>query len=638
MDYSIAFISPYKKLADLFIELDSDKKVHIEIGDMDIGIQKALELEEKGYDVIISRGGTSIAIEKIIDLPVVDVPISGLDIIRALHYIKGENHKIALVGFEAFTHGIEGIGEIMGLDLRIFTLKEEWYENTTKIKNAIQEVKAQGYKFVVGDNISVIIAKELGLKTSLIRSGKESLQFALIEAENIARARRKEMKKTKRIKSIINSAHEGIISINKDGVIDIFNPGAEILFNEKSYDVIGQNINKVLPELNFQKILKTGNNVTKEIWTVDSTKIAANITPVKVGKEFVGVVATFQGISGIQKMEQKIRKELYLKGYVAENTFDNIIGQSKTIKQTIAEARDYARIDSPLLIFGETGTGKELFAQAVHNASARTTKPFVAFNCAAIPENLLESELFGYVEGAFTGASKGKAGLFEQAHGGTIFLDEIGEISRNIQVRLLRVLQERKVRRLGDDKITPVNIRIIVATNKDLYKLVREGNYREDLFYRVNVLNLKIPPLRDRKDDIPLLVNYFIKQFNSRLKKIINFPAQKILETLMNYSWPGNVRQLENTIERIVARTNGEDISKRLVEETINSIDVNIKKDINKNNQIDSNILSIPLSSTLSDIEKIVIEQVVEAENGNKTAAARRLGIGRTTLWRKLDQ
>lgn len=641
LKYSIAFISPYKKLADLFAELANEvgKKIEIEIGDLEIGARKALELEAKGCDVVISRGGTSIAIKKeVTDLPVVDVPVSGFDLIRVLYYVRREADKIALVGFEPFTHGIEGLGEIMGINLKVFTLKEEWYEDTAKIKSVLQGVKAEGYNFVVGDNISVRMAKELGLETHLIKSGKESLHRALIEAENIARTRRREMEKTNRIKSIIDSAHEGIISINKDGRIDIFNPRAEILFNKKADKVIGREINDVLPELKLTKMIKMVDKPREEIWTVGKKKIAANVTPIRVAEEHIGVVATCQEVSGVQKMEQKIRKELYLKGYVAENTFDNIIGQTETIKETIIEAQDYARIDSPLLIFGETGTGKELFAQAVHNASFRHNKPFVAFNCAAIPENLLESELFGYVAGAFTGAAKGKAGLFEQAHEGTIFLDEIGEISLDIQVRLLRVLQERKVRRIGDDKITPVDVRIIVATNKDLYQLVEKGDFRKDLFYRINVLNLNIPPLRQRRNDIPLLVDYFIAEFNSRLKRVIKNPGPEIMKILSNYDWPGNVRQLENAVERLVVRAKGKEIPRRLVKETISSLEGSPTKGIKADGKLNGkNKISLSLGKPLSEMEKEIIDQVVRAEGGNKSAAAKRLGIGRTTLWRKLD-
>src|SRR5690554_642021 len=521
---SIAFIAPYKKLADLFSEIcqELDKDIYVEIGDLKAGAQKAAVLEEKGYDVLISRGGTSIAIKnKVIDIPVVDVQVSGFDLIRILYIARKETKKIALIGFEPFTRGIdEGFGELMGIDLKKFTLREEWHDDKEYIKEKLKEAKELGYNCIVGDNISVVMAKELGMKSFLIKSGREAISRAIIEAENVAMARRKEMKKTRRVKSIINSAYEGIISIDQSGKIEIFNPRAEKIFNKAAYKIIGKNIEKVLPELNLYRSIKSNTKKTNKevIWEYGNKKIAANVTPIEINNNIVGVVATCQEVSRIQKMEQKIRKELYLKGHVAENTFNDIIGKSEVIKKVIEEARDYSDINSPLLIHGETGTGKELFAQAVHNSSPRKIRPFVAFNCAAIPENLLESELFGYVKGAFTGASDGKPGLFEQAHEGTIFLDEIGEISHNIQVRLLRVIQEQKVRRIGDDRITPIDVRIIVATNKNLYNLVAENKFRKDLFYRINVLNLNIPPLRERKEDIQLLVKFFLDRYQHKIK------------------------------------------------------------------------------------------------------------------------
>jgi transcriptional regulator with PAS, ATPase and Fis domain len=336
-------------------------------------------------------------------------------------------------------------------------------------------------------------------------------------------------------------------------------------------------------------------------------------------------------------MEQRIREELYLKGHVAENTFEDIIGQSPAIVQAKEEAENYAQVDSPLLIYGETGTGKELFAQAIHNASPRKNNPFVAFNCAAIPENLLESELFGYVEGAFTGAKKGgKMGLFEQAHKGTIFLDEIGEISTDIQARLLRILQERKVRRVGDDKLTPIDVRIIVSTNKDLYQLVEKKKFREDLYYRINVLNLNLPPIWERREDVPLLVNFFIKKYRQRLKKVVEGISTESIQILENYTWPGNVRQLENIMERLMVRTQEDYIRTSLVREIMNSLPGN-KLGLNRVGFFKSDI-SISLMGNLEGIERNIIKRVIQEEKGNKAATAKRLGIGRTTLWRKLNK
>ena len=638
MSYSIAFIAPYKKMGELFSEIcqEFNKKIIIKIGDLEEGARQAVELEEQGaIDVVISRGGTAIAIKKkVTNLPVVEVQISGFDLIRALHQARKETNKVAVVGFYPFTYGIKGLGDIMNIDIEILTLKENWYEHTLYVEKKLKEIKKQGYNWIVGDNISVEIAERLGMNTVLVESGKEALMQSILEAERVAEVRKRELEKTKRIKSIIDFAYEGIITVDQNGVIDTFNPQAVKIFEKEAYKIIGKNVNKMFPEFDFSKITKIGQKIEGKIWTVGDIKIVANIIPIKINNEIVGAVITFQKVSQIQKTEQKIREKLYLKGNVAENTFNDIIGQSQIFRNLKEEAKNYAQIDSPVLLYGETGTGKELFAQAIHNYSPRRNKSFVAFNCAALPESLLESELFGYVGGAFTGAKKeGKMGLFEQAHEGTIFLDEIGEISQNIQARLLRVLQEHKVRRLGDDKVIPVDVRIIASTNKKLIQLVKENKFRDDLYYRINVLNLEIPPLRERKEDISLLVNFFIKKYGYKFKKIVEGISEEGMQILENYDWPGNIRQLENIIERLVVRTDKNFIMTNLVKEIMK---LQYGGGIIDNYQKQDNI-NYPLSGNLENIEKNIIKEIINEEKGNKAAAARRLGISRTTLWRKMN-
>ena len=650
MSYSIAFIAPYPKMGELFSEIcqETNKKIIIKIGDLEEGVRQAVELEEQGeVEVIISRGGTAIAIKKkVTNLPVVEVQVSGFDLIRVLHQARQETDRVAVVGFYPFTYGLEGLGEIMNMEIEILTLKENWYKHPLYIEKKLKEVKYKGYNWVVGDNISVEVAKKLGMKALLIESGKEALMQSILEAERVAEVRKKELERTKRIKSIIDFAYEGVITIDQNGIIDTFNPQAEKIFKREAYKVIGKSIKETFPEFDFLNLTKIEQEIEDKIWTIGDIKIVANIIPIKINGEIVETVITFQKVSQIQKTEQKIREKLYLKGNVAENTFNDIIGQSQIFRNLKEEAKNYAQVDSPILIYGETGTGKELFAQAIHNYSPRKDNPFVAFNCAALPESLLESELFGYVEGAFTGAKKeGKVGLFEQAHKGTIFLDEIGEISPHIQARLLRVLQERKVRRLGDDKVIPVEVRIITSTNKRLAQLIKEDKFREDLYYRINVLHLEIPPLRERKEDIPLLVNFFIRKYGYKFKKSIEGISDEGMQILKNYDWPGNIRQLENIIERLMVITKANFIITNLVKEVMksqyeggktNNYLVSAKEGSSLDNidvDIDYNHL---LRGSLEDIEKIIIKEIIREEKGNKAAAAKRLGISRTTLWRKL--
>jgi transcriptional regulator with PAS, ATPase and Fis domain len=297
----------------------------------------------------------------------------------------------------------------------------------------------------------------------------------------------------------------------------------------------------------------------------------------------------------------------------------DIIGESRALKRSKMLARKYAAVDATVLITGESGTGKEMFAQSIHNLSGRKNGPFVAVNCATIPENLLESELFGYEEGAFTGARKnGKAGLFTIAHRGTIFLDEITEISFILQARLLRVIQEKEVIPLGSEKIIPIDIRIIAATNRNLLEEVKNGNFRRDLYFRLSILNLKIPPLISRNRDLRLLAKFFIKTYNEKLNKNLTL-NEKALSLLENYNWPGNIRELENVIERLCVISESK-IREQDVREIIDELSI-------QEGNSDPSIQQITQSHILKTLASF---------NGNRGLTAKQLGISRSSLWRRL--
>jgi len=301
-----------------------------------------------------------------------------------------------------------------------------------------------------------------------------------------------------------------------------------------------------------------------QIVDINGNTFLTNSIPITVKDKIKGAVAIFTDIESIQKNEINVRKHLNKKGFVAKYKFSDILGNSDAILQTKELAESYAKTDFTVLITGESGVGKELFAQSIHNSSLRKTGPFVAINCSALNSNLLESELFGYERGSFTGArSEGKPGLFELAHNGTIFLDEIAEIPIEIQVKLLRVLQEKEIIRIGGEEIIPVDVRVIAATNKNLLKLVNEGHFREDLYYRLNVLSLEIPPLRERKEDIPVLIRYFCNELCQKYKISFEISSRE-LDYLFDYSWPGNIRELRNFIHRLFALyLNSTDLDKR---------------------------------------------------------------------------
>ncbi len=313
----------------------------------------------------------------------------------------------------------------------------------------------------------------------------------------------------------------------------------------------------------------------------------------------------------------------------ARYQFAGIIGASAQMQRVFEMISRIARTDITVLIDGESGTGKELVAHAIHNLSARSHQPFMVINCGAIPENLLESELFGHVRGAFTGAVAQKEGLFEAANHGTLFLDEIGELPTHLQVKLLRALQEGEIKRVGSNETVRVDVRVLAATNKDLAKMVAEGHFRSDLFYRLNVIQLTIAPLRERREDIALLAQHFVKKFAQKLHKDVMAIAPDVLNILREYEWPGNVRELENAMERAVAMAFGKTIQRYDLPPTIQPRG-------EKSGWINGKLSESPL--TLKELEKQYIIQMLEACEWNYELASKQLGIGRTTLWRKLRE
>ncbi|MFN3480149.1 MAG: sigma-54-dependent transcriptional regulator [Thermodesulfovibrionales bacterium] len=330
--------------------------------------------------------------------------------------------------------------------------------------------------------------------------------------------------------------------------------------------------------------------------------------------------------------QKKLKRELaYLRSQLNEGREIRILGKTPGIQNVIDTIEAIKNSESSVLIQGETGTGKELIARLLHYKSIRKDKPFVAVNCASIPKELIESELFGYEKGAFTGAFSRRIGRFEEAEGGTIFLDEIGELEMSLQAKLLRVLQEKEIERLGSNKKIKVNFRLVSSTNRDLSKGIREGWFREDLYYRINVVEIKMPPLRDRKDDIPLLVSEFIKEFSLRENKIITVP-EDVMNILNNYHWPGNIRQLKNVIERAVVICRGDRI-------TMHDLPDELKRNIVVN-RVDTKQISPPFDSVLIPLRDLELEAVKEALklcNGNKSKAAKMLGISRKALYKRLS-
>jgi PAS domain S-box-containing protein len=434
----------------------------------------------------------------------------------------------------------------------------------------------------------------------------------------------KKMLKDSEQNIILDSIADGVFTIDKEYRITSINKaGAEILRIDKEeaggklcFEIFHASICENACAL--KETMRTGKNIiNKTIYIVNS---AGERVPVSIStallknskSEVIGGVETFRDISAIETLRKEIE---------AKYTFEDIVSKNKNMHEIFGILPDIAQSDSTVLIEGPSGTGKELIAHAIHSLSGRGKKPHVAVNCAAVPDNLLESELFGYKAGAFTDARKDKSGRIALAEGGTIFLDEIGELSPAIQVKLLRFLQEKEYEPLGAISTVKANVRIITATNKNLLKEVEKGSFRDDLYYRLNVINIKLPPLAERKEDIPLLINHFIKKFNALKGKHIEGISDDVMIILMDHAYPGNIRELENIIEHAFVLCKGGYIKAEHLPQHLRGN--NIKTDS---------------KMTLEDMERMYIGTALEKHSGNRSKAAASLGIDASTLWRKMKK
>jgi transcriptional regulator of acetoin/glycerol metabolism len=427
------------------------------------------------------------------------------------------------------------------------------------------------------------------------------------------------------MESVLGNVDKGIVIVDMAGRIKNINKLGEKIFNKHKDDLINEEITYIVPEwYNIIEGFENGNSsYTKEIKLKHSSKYKTilNFKPVRIKEKVIGLVITM-------KDEKEVIYNSNLNTGAFYN-FDDIIGDSAVIQNIITNCKIISNSPSTVLIEGESGTGKELLAQSIHNYSYRKNKKFVAINCGAIPVNLIESELFGYEDGTFTGGRKGgKCGKFELANGGTLFLDEIGEMPLDMQVKLLRVLEEGRIIRLGGEIEIPVDIRVIAATNKDLKEEIVKGNFREDLYYRLCVIPIKVPPLRERKGDIESLINYFLRIKAFKLDKNVPIIDQELKNKLLSYTWPGNIRELENYIENLV-NLDGKVSSDYLMHQKSQGI---ISKSTEKSYQQMDNICS------LQQMEKQMIKRAIEVCNSNMSKVAKNLGISRNTLYAKIKK
>lgn len=629
MPEKILLIAPYPELAEVAAKVQEEMGIGCEIAvaDTNEAVKLAIEAISQGVEIIISRGGTATMVREYITVPVVDIPVTSFDILKALAPLRNYSEQIGVIGFNNVIKECQKVAECLGFKLYKIELKAK-----EDIPACLDEATLVGIKVIIGDGTTARMAAEAGLESRSIDSGEESFRTAFTEAQRLLEVQHWERECSEQVKTIIDHINDGVIAVDELGNISLFNPSAERILGFSSVNIIGKDIKKVVGLRPLNAVIEEGQSELSQIISFGKKRVVIKRVPLVTAGEVKGFVLTVHDVGQIQSMEKQIRRELNTKGFTANFTLNQMVSESNVMKTVLADADRFAQVNSTLLVLGETGTGKELLVQGIHNSSPRRDGPFVAVNCAAIAESLLESELFGYAPGAFTSARReGKMGFFEMARGGTVFLDEIGEAPLGVQAKLLRVLQEHQIMRIGDEKVTPVDVRIIAATNKDLLKLSVKGHFREDLYYRLGVIIINVPSLRERPDDIRSLVEYFIASSNARFGKHVKGVDSKVYEILEAYNWPGNVRELEHVIHRAVL-TAEEGIVQLLHLGNFTQGKL-LPTDLGNSTRK----LKLELKGTLADMEKAIVQEVLLQEGNNFSSSARRLGVNRSTLWRWIN-
>ena len=609
----VLVIVPYEELLHEYEEAIAkahDPRVHFTTSFM-YGTDARNLSRASDYDIIVVRGMTSRALsEKYPETTIVDIKMDAFDVSSALLEAKKKFPGIRKIGLILPSSSICSasiLTELLGIEVVMREVRGEEHMEST-----LREMVKEGCEVFIGGLTLKRVSEKMGLEYVHIKTGPSAIDSSIKDAINAAHILDRERSRLGLMKSLVNNTPDSLLIIDDKGKITAANHAASSFFRRPN--LVGMDAKELFP----LEIYSVCDDV-EVVQTIGDQTVLITEHPVHIEGEKRATYVSLRLVEDIRRTEKKIRSKLQEKGLTAKYSFSDIVTEQVEMKQLVAKALRYAHVEGNVLLTGETGTGKELFVQSMHNASPRRDKPFVAVNCAALSEQLLESELFGYTEGSFTGAQKGgKTGLFELAQGGTIFLDEIGEMPIRFQAKLLRVIQEREIRKIGGDEFIPVDVRIMSATNQNIPDLIEKGLFRRDLYYRINLLTLHIPPLRERLDDIPAIFKRFVERKSKALNIVPPMVEKDALECLKGYSWPGNIRELRNVAERAVIFSSSNCITR----DTLKEIDVSVGE------KRTSEEKKIPLTS-----EELYRRYVESGLTLNDFALS--IGISRTTLWRK---
>lgn len=590
-------------------------------------IEPVKKVIAEGVEVLISGGANAEIAREQFNCPVLNYKISDFDYVTIIKEALKQGDKLAIVTYK---HGIAK-KLLQYISSQNLDVENIIYEDTEELDELIRQSKAT---VIIGAAHATEIAKRADKKTVFVSPGEESILETINDAKNLANEVRKMKEKNQYSKVLMEYSPNGFIFMDGAYHIVDYNKHAKRILELQNQHIKGKYIGDLLDIWDDNKYIQNPSTEIVDIVKVNQQMIQMTFVKIKTNSfEFQGsvlIVSVYDQRKQLQmdhwEKERKARKE---QGFSAKKEFYDIIGESYLVKSVIEDAKFFAKSDASVLLYGETGVGKEIFAQSIHNSSNRRDKPFIAVNCGALPENLLETELFGYDEGAFTGGKKGgKKGLFELAESGTLFLDEIGEITPLMQTRLLRVLQEHEIMHVGGDKIISVDVRIISATNKDLENQSAK-EFRRDLLYRLNVLELHIPPLRDRDEDVVVLFDYFYRQRRCMNIYYVDL-IEEVKEIIRVYKWPGNIREMQNVCERYCLYL------EQAIEITHNHMRRCMIKAIGESRMIKAILEKYEYDG--KKIETNLVYAMRDILQYNREQIANVLGSSRTTIWRILKE
>jgi len=580
--------------------------------------QQAQTLMEQGAKIFIARGGVAAIVKRLVPVLVVPLSYDFIDFYYPVMEACSRSEKVVVVGWYQHILWFEEYKKLLPSKVRYVDPPNFQSPNTEELWEVVRQLKEEGFEYFVGGSVVENEAIRLGAQGLQVNVSDEAYLQAAREALHYTHILKERELWYHTAEVILEHVREGFVFANLDGqVLQINQNARNILLETPQQSKEALTLSGLGLSESLQRDLSCEKPIVSRVFNAYSGKGILDGETLYIRGDPIGRLLTVQSMESIRQMEKKLRLDSVRSGHYAKTQFQDILGQSPAILQARQTAKLYAASSAAVLITGESGTGKEMFAQAIHNAGSRSKEPFVAVNCATVPANLLESELFGYVKGAFTGArSEGKAGIFETADKGTIFLDEIGEMPFELQSRLLRVLQEKEITRVGDLRVIPVDARIIAATNRNLYQAVQEKTFREDLFYRLCVLSLALPPLRSRKEDVSLLIRHFLR-LKGRSDAVFTEGAFRLLKT---YDWPGNVREVVNFVERVCALQSDD-----IFDEELTRMAMEQPGRVNGTH--------LYFAGSEADRQLLLI---LRECRGGRTEAAQVLGISRSTLWRKL--